>query len=232
MRRQKFGPGGHFVGTMPPLKDLRFGSWALGFGAKGAFGNPKPQMFNKAKARLFPRRTEKFERFFRYVAVFCSPSGFDAGNEAKIAREGDGERAAPLIHTDRARFRFRDDRQLELLHKCARLVFDEIFGSRRSEICAGHHVRDWADDWRAWSSARDRENLRQFEGAKKKFLLPRLRMNFLRMSSNSTSTVLHCRTATLVQRITKTYLLNLWQGWVIVNTLFSAMGVRILRGNS
>lgn len=69
-------------------------------------------------------------------------------------------------------------------------------------------------------------------GSKKIFRRFDFGMNFMGGSGNSSSTVLHSCTATLTQRNTATYLLNNWQGWVIVNTGFSAMGVRILRGNS
>lgn len=97
MRRQKFGPRRHLVGTIRALKDLRFRSWALGFGAL----HSKLQMFFMEGARIFPQRAKKFDGFPGNVAFFCSRSSFDAGNEAKIVREGDAERTAHLIHTDR-----------------------------------------------------------------------------------------------------------------------------------
>ena len=126
---------------------------------------------------------------------------------------------------DGRRIRIRDDRTLKLPDKCARSVFVEIFRSRRTEICFGRPEHDCR-------SGALGQILRQIEGVKKIFRRFDFGMNFFRVFSNSSSTVLHNCTATLTHRNTATYLLNAWQGWVIVNTVFSAMGVRILRGNS
>ncbi len=120
--------------------------------------------------------------------------------------------------------RIRDDQAVEIPYKCARSVFSEIFGSRRTEICFGRSAGLWLWLWIAKSAAN--------RGSKKIFRRFDFGMNFMGSSGNSSSTVLHSCTATLTQRNTATYLLNDWQGWVTVITCFLAMGVRILRGNS